>query len=206
MIEEYKKLKEFPKYRIYTDGRVYSEWVNKFLKPVSDKHGYLHVTLFKGKNKRKTIRLHVLLAKAFIYNSNPKLYNIVNHKDCNKCNNNISNLEWVNAKLNMQHASKYSYKNRELLSPLTKEMVLLIPSLLKAGMSIKLIASLYKVGHITIRNIIQRKTWKHLPLVFEEYKYNKNIIYISQDLYDILKSFNIDNIVLNSRIKVLESV
>lgn len=205
MIEEYRKLKEYPMYRIYNTGKIYSEYTKKFLKKFDDNSGYLQVTLFSGNNiGRKTIKVHILVAKAFI--SNPNNLPEVNHINCNKYDNRVSNLEWVSKHENMIHASKYSYKNRESLSPLNKDMVILIPTLLKCGFSIKLISTLYKVGHITIRNIIQGKTWKHLNLQFSKYNFNRNIIEIDKLLYDKLKSFNVDNTVLNSRVKILESV
>ena len=205
MIEEYRKLREYPMYRIYNTGKIYSEYTKKFLKRFDDNSGYLQVTLFSGRNKgRKTIKVHILVAKAFI----PNPYNLpeVNHKNCNKYDNRVSNLEWVSKHENMIHASKYSYKNRELLSPLNEEKVRLIPILLEYGFSIKLIASLYNVGHITIRNIIQGKTWKHLNLQFQKNEFNRGIIEVGSVLYDKLVSLNVDNTVLNSRVKRLESV
>lgn len=205
MIEEYKKLKDYPAYRIYNTGKIYSEYTKKFLRRHHDSSGYLHVTLFKGSKKtRKTFKVHILVAKAFI--PNPLNKPEVNHIDCNKENNKVTNLEWVTKHENMIHASKFSYKNRESLSPLTKEMVEIIPLLLTLGMSIKLIATLYRVGHITIRNIIQGKTWKQLNLVFTRNNYKKGIIEVPRNIYNKLKSFNVDNTVLNSRVKVLESV
>lgn len=205
MIEEYRKLKEYPTYRIYNTGKIYSEHTKKFLVLRSDDSGYKQVTLYNGKhNTRKTFKVHILVAKVFI--PNPMNKPEVNHKDCNKGNNKITNLEWVTKHENMHHASLYSYKNREYLSPLTTEMVKEIPILLQLGMSIKLIATLYKVAHITIRNIIQGKTWKHLNLKFNKCEFNSKTINISTELYNKLKSFNVDNTVLNSRIKKLESV
>lgn len=205
MIEEYRKLREYPMYRIYNTGKIYSEYTKKFLKRFDDNSGYLQVTLFSGHNKgRKTIKVHILVARAFI--PNPNNLPEVNHKDCNKYNNKVSNLEWVSKHENMIHASKHSYKNREQLSPLNEDKVRLIPILLKYGFSIKLIASLYKVGHITIRNIIQGKTWKQLNLQFQKNEYNRGVIEVGKLLYDKLVSLNVDNTVLNSRVKVLESV
>lgn len=206
MIEEYKKLKDYPMYRIYNTGRIYSEFSKKFLKRFDDNSGYLQVTLFKGnKIGRKTIKVHILVAKAFL--PNPNNLPEVNHINCNKYDNRVQNLEWVSRRNNMIHAAKYSYKNRESLSPLTQDMVRLIPILLKSGFSIKLIAALYKVGHITIRNIINKSTWNHLNLKFpKKSNYNRGIIEIEPLLYKKLKSFNVDNTVLNSRIKMLESV
>lgn len=204
MIEEYRKLNLFPMYRIYNTGKVYSEYTKKFIKHFDDGHGYYQVTLFKGRHERSTVKVHILVAKAFI--DNPLDLTEVNHKDCNKHNNKVSNLEWVTRDYNMRHAGKFSYKNRECLSPLTKEMVCLIPELLRLGMSIKLIAKLYKVAHITIRHIIQGKSWKHLNLTFGKNKFNRGIIEVPAETYDKLKSFNIDNTVLSARVKRLATV
>ena len=203
MIEDYRKLREYPMYRIYNTGKIYSEYYKKFIHQHDDNSGYLQVTL-RGIHGRKTVKTHILVAKAFI----PNPYNLpeVNHKDCNKYNNKVTNLEWINKHDNMKYASIYSYKHREELSPLTQDHVRLIPILLKYGFSIKLIASLYKVGHVTIRNIIQKKTWKHLNLDFPKVKFNRGIIEVGSLLYNKIISLNVDNTVLNSRVKVLESV
>lgn len=203
MIEEYRKLREYPRYRIYNTGKIYSEHYKKFIHQHDDNSGYLQVTLI-GINGRKTIKSHILIAKAFL--PNPNNLPEVNHIDCNKYNNKVSNLEWVSKHDNMIHASLHSYKHREALSPLNNDKVKLIPILLEYGFSIKLISQLYNVGHVTIRNIIQGKTWKHLNLHFPKSQFNRGIIEVGELLYNKLKSLNVDNTVLNSRIKVLESV
>ena len=203
MIEEYKKLREYPRYRIYNTGKIYSEYYKKFIHQHDDNSGYLQVTLL-GIHGRKTIKSHILIAKAFL--PNPNNLPEVNHIDCNKYNNKVTNLEWVSKHDNMIHASLHSYKHREALSPLNSDKVKLIPILLGYGFSIKLISQLYNVGHVTIRNIIQRKTWKHLDLQFPKSEFNRGIIEVGELLYNKLKSLNVDNTVLNSRVKVLESV
>lgn len=64
-------------------------------------NGYLFVYLWKN-NKCKRYYVHRLVAKHFI--PNPNNYLEINHKDRNKANNNVSNLEWCNSKQNKEHA------------------------------------------------------------------------------------------------------
>lgn len=72
------------------------------MKPYINKHnGYVYIFLMNN-NKNKNFRLHRLVAEAFIPNPNNKLQ--INHKDGNKKNNNIENLEWCNQSENMKHA------------------------------------------------------------------------------------------------------
>ena len=211
MREEYKKLKDFSNYRIYSNGKIYSEFINKFIRDFDGNHGYRQVTLRNNLGKRMTIKVHILVAKAWLLN--PNKYTEINHKDKCKSNNNVENLEWCDRKYNVSFSSlENKISKQKYLSPLSEDMVRLIPILLNYKFSIKLISTLYKVSHITIRNIISRKTWNNLDLKFPEKTYynvglyKKGIVYIPDNIYNLLKSFNIDNTVLNSRIKVLESV
>ena len=63
-----------------------------------DKKGYLQVGLSKN-NKQTMRRVHRLVAEAFI--PNPNEYPMINHKDENKANNNVNNLEWCDARYNV---------------------------------------------------------------------------------------------------------
>lgn len=71
------------------------------LKQTPDKNGYLRIKLSKN-NKIFTKQIHTLVAQTFI----PNLNNLpeINHKDFNKQNNCVDNLEWCTRKENMQHA------------------------------------------------------------------------------------------------------
>lgn len=70
------------------------------LKPIKHYKGYLRVYLWKN-NKQKTYLIHRLVAEAFI--PNPSKYLEVNHKDENKKNNKVDNLEWCTRKYNMHY-------------------------------------------------------------------------------------------------------
>ena len=90
-------------YSISNYGRVWSSYCNDFLKPHLTKLSYYQLMLCKNKI-RKVLRINRLVLQAFIPNPENKPYG--NHKDGNKINNHISNLEWVTHKENIQHAHK----------------------------------------------------------------------------------------------------
>lgn len=75
------------------------------LKSARNKHGYMMITLTKDK-KQKNYYIHRLTAEAFI--PNPENYPEINHKDCNKLNNDISNLEQCSRQHNLEHSYKHN--------------------------------------------------------------------------------------------------
>ena len=93
------------KYACTTDGRIWSYKSNKFLKPSVNKRGYAHVTLVADK-KRYDYRVHRLVAMTYL--DNPSNKEQVNHIDGDKLNNYLSNLEWVTAEENIEHAKKHN--------------------------------------------------------------------------------------------------
>jgi len=92
------------RYAITEDGQVYSYISKKFLKPCDDGEGYLYVNLFDSNGKRKNKKIHRIVAETFI----PNLDNLpcVNHKDQNKSNNSISNLEWCSYEYNNNYKDR----------------------------------------------------------------------------------------------------
>lgn len=85
-------------YAITSCGKVYSYRTKKFLKAAKDKDGYLCVILsVNGKRKKYTI--HRLVATTYI--PNPDALPTVNHKDEDKTNNSINNLEWLSHRDNV---------------------------------------------------------------------------------------------------------
>ena len=94
----------------YKDGRI-AYFSQTILKPGKDRKGYLRVFL-SVKSKQYSRRVHRLIAKTFI--PNPLNLPQVNHKDCDKENNNDWNLEWSTNLDNMRHAfAKGVFKERD---------------------------------------------------------------------------------------------
>lgn len=75
----------------------------RILKSRLNKYGYLYIGLIK-ESLKKSYTIHRLVAKAFIINSNN--YPCVNHKDENKLNNNIENLEWCTVDYNNNYGNR----------------------------------------------------------------------------------------------------
>ena len=94
-------------YEITNDGKVYSIRSGKFLKPRLSLDGYERVSLCRD-GKHYDMRIHRLVAEAFLENENnlPQ----VNHKDFNKCNNYVSNLEWCTGKDNVHYSMDNNQK------------------------------------------------------------------------------------------------
>lgn len=109
--EEWKILEEHKEYSVSNLGRVKNNITNLLLKPTTNNNGYFKIGFWIN-NVKKHFYLHRLVAKYFVENKENK--NIVNHKDGNRQNNNVNNLEWVTQSENNWH--KYNilhYKNTE---------------------------------------------------------------------------------------------
>jgi len=85
----------------------WGNWNHKILIPWTANWGYLVARMQKD-NKQHSIYIHRLVALHFINNHENK--EEVNHKDWNKENNHIDNLEWVTRSENMQHRRKDLWK------------------------------------------------------------------------------------------------
>ena len=99
----FKKIPGFSNdYRISPDGTIISFKYNKvrILKPISRSNGYVSVALMQGK-KSKSMYVHRLVAITFLNNKENKGF--VNHKNGNKTDNCVDNLEWVTHTENLQH-------------------------------------------------------------------------------------------------------
>lgn len=106
------------KYRINTNGIIINI-KGQIIQPQIN-NGYYSISLKTDTNKYKTLRINRLVAYTFI--PNPKKYDIVNHKDKNKLNNSIHNLEWTSASYN----SKHSHRKKILMIDIKTDKIMKI--------------------------------------------------------------------------------
>ncbi len=103
-LDEMKQIYDYPNYYIVKDGRVYSKARKAYLKPVKNASGYSYVTLSMSGRKKKNCYVHRLVIEHFIEKVEGKTQ--VNHKNKNRSDNFLENLEWVTVSENMKHANK----------------------------------------------------------------------------------------------------
>ena len=130
-----KRIKGYEKYSINKEGRVFGHRDNKWLKPSINKDGYNQVSIrINGENK--DLLVHELVAKAYLNIRKDRTF--LSHKDNNKLNNSIRNLEWI----------------EPIKHELDDVTILVIKKLLERGnMKQKEIADYYGIKARTISNI-----------------------------------------------------
>jgi len=179
--EAFKRLNEYPRYKIYPDGVVvrdaYEDVVRhpkgSFVRPYPEKEvspevsncGYLRVRLYNRKLERKALSVHRLVATAFL--NNPENLPCVNHKDGNKLNNHVDNLEWVTHSDNTKHGFstgliKIVYGEETANHKLLASQVSEIRARLSSGEVQARIAEYFGVSQATITSIKKKETWRGL--------------------------------------------
>lgn len=117
MIEIFKDIEGYKGYQVSNYGNVKSLNYNrtgkeKILKPTKNSDGYLQVSLHKD-GKRKTCKVHRLVAQTFI--ENPNNLPQVNHKDENKQNNNVENLEFCDSQYNINYGTRNEKISKQVM-------------------------------------------------------------------------------------------
>lgn len=164
--EVWKEIEGFVGYQVSSFGRVRSK--NKILKHENKINGagYYGVSLGRGGDAA----IHRLVAKAFI--PNPKNKKQVNHKNCNKLDNRVENLEWVTPKENIKHMLKngrhdnhkkyMSIKSSGEGNPKAKLTDKIVIEIRSSKVSSKDLADKYGVSAGSINAIKRRYTWRHV--------------------------------------------
>lgn len=142
----------------------YREIKGAILNLTPDKDGYLKVNLKKNQ-KGKSLRVHRLVADAFLINSENKPQ--VNHINGVKNDNNIKNLEWVTLSENRKHAYDTGLQNgkakrgvKSNFNKLSESQVIEIKNTYKKGVNTyKDIAEKFNVSRECVGRIIRGKNW-----------------------------------------------
>ena len=132
------------------------------LKQRPNRYGYMMVPLGIGVKQKKLCTVHRLVLIAFT-EDRPDMQ--VNHKDGDKANNNLSNLEWVTASQNCQHREDKGLGIRGEKAPrgkLTADQVLEIRRLHDEGQTQTALGETYGVSQHSVWMIVRRKSWAHV--------------------------------------------
>lgn len=140
-------------YSITSYGRVWSHRRKIWLIHGIDSNGYPNVKLSID-GKATTYKIHTLVARTFIANPDGKPQ--INHKNGNKRDCRASNLEWVTARENLQHACDMGLISCHKLSYQDKLLICRLYSVLKVRQN--KIASMFKVSPPAINYIIREYT------------------------------------------------
>lgn len=170
MKEVWKSIKGYPNYEISNLGRIkrlphYYRKQTLIMKQQPGTFKYYRVQLSRD-GKLKKFLVSRLVALHFL--KNPKNLPEVNHKNGDKSNNKVSNLEWCTTSENILHAFrtglKYMTRGEKCSwSKLTKEQVLDIRLRWKLKMyNMREIADHFKINKTTVWKIIHRKIWRHI--------------------------------------------
>lgn len=136
------------------------------MSPSKGRSGYYGVSLMKN-DKKKRIEIHRLIAITFIPNPADKPQ--VNHKDGDKLNNRVSNLEWCTGSENCKHCllnglRKTARGVNKPNSRFTEQDVIDIKTRLLNLESQATIAKIYSVNPCIIQNINSGRPWKHITI------------------------------------------
>lgn len=164
------------KYIITSSGKVYNNFTGVEMK-LKGTLGYKAValrTIINDRSVQKIYKIHRLVAEAFI--PNPLKLPIVNHKDGNKANNDVSNLEWCTNRQNTIHAirtqlnpTSINLSNGQLVIDLIEEYKYNYADVANLlGLKRQNVAHFYQRGYktfgFTTHNIHVQKHSKKLPL------------------------------------------
>jgi hypothetical protein len=160
-----KRIQNHPDYYIDETGNVWSikSGILCQLNPPLNNHGYKQAVLCTD-GKRHPSRVHRLVADAFI--PNPDNLPEVNHKDGDKTNNHVNNLEWCTHATNMKHASSTGLVNnkgeRHGMAKLDTSAVAFIRQYPRHHGYQRVLAEKFGVSRSLIGCVVNGHGWKHV--------------------------------------------
>lgn len=166
-MEFWRAIEDYPDYEVSHLGRVRrvtrarNAPAGALLSTNARRNGYPSVDLCRAGIKR-TLLVHRLVATAFL--GQPAAGQIVNHRNGDRQNNRVENLEWTSSSGNVQHSYDIGLSDargeRNGAAKLTNEAVLAIRASSERAPTL---AARLGVSRSTVRAIRARRTWAHLP-------------------------------------------
>ena len=176
------KIKGFDNYSITEDFQVWSHKSQKFLKPMVNQDGYAVFNLYiDGKNHHR--RRCRLMAEAYLPDYSEDL--CVNHKDLNKLNDSIENLEMVTILENNRHSllnQPYAHRRK---SKYTEEEIIKACEVLSSGVSPKEASELCGVTQYALQKIRLRKAWTYIS---KDYTFPRCVRKITDEMAEWISS------------------
>lgn len=138
-------------------------WRGRILTPTLNNVGYLGVMLSDGIRGVVLRRVHRLVLDAFC--RPPRPGEQANHRDFNKTNNRLENLEWTTPRENHAHAKaggRIAHGEQNANAKLTEKAVLEIRARASRGESQRALATEYGISQSNVFRIASRKLWRHV--------------------------------------------
>jgi hypothetical protein len=159
------KYKNYINYDVTEEGKVFSLKFNKKIQlKESNLKGYSQIGLCQN-NKVKSFHVHRLVAECFI--PNPLNLPQVNHKDGNKKNNYVWNLEWCTSKENCNHAVKNGLRDNKGIKNISHKLIdeqvrEIRRKYVPRKYTQQQLADEYNVYIGLIQHIVNYQLWKHI--------------------------------------------
>lgn len=168
-MQTWKEVAGFPDYEVSDEGNVrsfktYHRKVWPIILKQSFSYGYTVVNLSRD-GKQSVKKVHSLVAAAFL-SPMPIPGMDVNHKDSNRGNPRLENLEWMTRKENLRHgveAGNHNHGDRNGNAKLTNQQVQELLLLRVSGSSCKDLAARFNVTAKSVRRIVSGARYKHSP-------------------------------------------
>lgn len=150
-------------YAVSDQGRVKNLRTGRYIG--SNRNGYRAVELRQPSalgGRRQTILVHALVLHYFVGPRPPGKY--INHKNFNRADNRLENIEYCTPKENSEHAAAHrrmTFGSNQPNAKINEWDVTVIKACYAAGMSHRQIARAYGVDRKVIAGIFKKKTWKY---------------------------------------------
>jgi hypothetical protein len=135
----------------------------RLMKPTVNGNGYLSVYLSRDGESANFV-IHRLVAITFL--ENPDNLPVVNHKDCDKTNNRVDNLEWCTQQHNVKHSyesgTKTNLGDKHPRRVLNSEIVCKMRKMFSEGIGVQKIADHFGFRYDTTKSAITGKNWGHV--------------------------------------------